>query len=63
MKLGECSLAALLSSGVQVGPGEELGICCRDGTQDVYPHHPEDLDMDWSAGGYLRTIISDNFCY
>ena len=45
-----------------MGPGEELGICCRDGTQDVYPHHPEDLDMDWSASRYLSTI-SDNYCY
>ena len=39
-----------------MGPGEDLGICCSDGTQDVYPHHPEDLDMDWSDGGYRRTI-------
>ena len=63
MKLRECSLPALLSSGVQVGPGEELGICCRDGTQDVYPHHPEDLDMDWSAGRYLRTISDNCYCF
>ena len=48
-------MQALLSF-VQVGPGEDLGICCSDGTQDVYPHHPEDLDMDWSDGGYRRTI-------
>ena len=49
VKLREGSWTALLCSGVQVGPGEDLGICCSDGTQDVYPHHPEDLDMDWSV--------------
>ena len=31
--------------------GEDLGINCSDGTSDTYPHHPEDLDMDW----YLQT--------
>ena len=31
--------------------GEDLGISCTDGTSDVYPHHPEDLDIDW----YLQT--------
>ena len=23
------------------------GICENDGTPDVHPHHPEDLDVDW----------------
>ncbi len=26
---------------------KNYGICCDDGTEDVYPHHPEDLDLDW----------------
>ncbi len=25
----------------------DLGICENDGTEDVFPFHPEDVDMDW----------------
>ena len=35
----------------ELKPGDDLGINCTDGTSDIYPHHPEDLDMDW----YLQT--------
>jgi len=35
----------------ELKPGDDLGINCTDGTSDIYPHHPEDLDLDW----YLQT--------
>ena len=25
----------------------DFGIAENDGTEDVYPFHPEDLDLDW----------------
>ena len=31
----------------EIKPGDDLGINSSDGTSDVYPHHPEDLDIDW----------------
>jgi len=31
----------------QISSEQDLGICANDGTQDTYPHHPEDLDIDW----------------
>lgn len=31
----------------EIPSGEDYGISDNDGTADVYPHHPEDLDMDW----------------
>ena len=31
----------------EIEPGDDLGINSSDGTSDVYPHHPEDLDIDW----------------
>ena len=27
--------------------GADYGVCANDGTEDVYPHHPGDLDLDW----------------
>ena len=27
--------------------GADYGVCASDGTEDVYPHHPGDLDLDW----------------
>ncbi len=26
---------------------KDFGICEDDGTEDVFPFHPEDVDMDW----------------
>jgi hypothetical protein len=37
------------------------GICANDGSPDCYPHHPEDLEMDWylqSNFPALLTIIN-----
>ena len=31
----------------EIRSGEDMGINCSDGTSDTYPHHPEDLDIDW----------------
>ena len=31
----------------ELAPGEDFGINCKDGTPDIYPHHPEDMDIDW----------------
>jgi peptidyl-prolyl isomerase D len=31
----------------QIAHGVDYGISENDGTEDVYPHHPEDLDLDW----------------
>jgi len=39
----------------EILPGQDLGICENDGTPDIYPHHPEDLEVDW----YLQ----DNFSH
>ena len=33
----------------QLEQGGQLGICEDDGTEDVFPFHPEDVDMDWYA--------------
>eukprot|EP00088_Acartia_fossae_P029604 TRINITY_DN3047_c0_g1_i1.p1 TRINITY_DN3047_c0_g1~~TRINITY_DN3047_c0_g1_i1.p1 ORF type:complete len:439 (-),score=99.65 TRINITY_DN3047_c0_g1_i1:131-1447(-) len=41
----------------QIQPGQDLGICEKDGTQDVYPHHPEDLDMDWDKAANFDAVI------
>jgi len=38
----------------EILPGNPLGVCEDDGTPDKYPHHPEDLDLDW----YLATNFS-----
>jgi len=35
----------------EILPGEDTGVNENDGTPDKYPHHPEDLDLDW----YLQT--------
>jgi len=37
---------------------EETGICESDGTQDVYPFHPEDLDLDWYLVANFNPILS-----
>ena len=31
----------------EILPGQPWGFCESDGTPDVHPHHPEDLDLDW----------------
>ena len=31
----------------EILPGQPLGVYEEDGTPDKYPHHPEDLDLDW----------------
>ena len=31
----------------EIAKGEDLGVYVDDGTPDKYPHHPEDLDLDW----------------
>ena len=31
----------------QIPEGEDFGLGEKDGTEDVYPFHPEDLDLDW----------------
>ena len=41
----------------EVKPGEDLGINCTDGTSDVYPHHPEDLDIDWYLQSNFPVIL------
>jgi len=38
----------------EILPGQPWGFCESDGTPDVHPHHPEDLDLDW----YLATNFS-----
>jgi len=37
----------------EILPGQPLGVCEDDGTPDKFPHHPEDLDIDW--------YLADNF--
>lgn len=31
----------------QIPFGEDLGLYEKDGTEDVFPFHPEDLELDW----------------
>ena len=31
----------------QLAPGEDFGLHEKDGTDDVFPFHPEDLELDW----------------
>jgi peptidyl-prolyl isomerase D len=38
----------------EVLAGQPLGVCEADGTPDRYPHHPEDLELDW----YLQSNFS-----
>ena len=35
----------------------DFGICENDGTADVYPHHPEDLELDWYIKENFSKII------
>ena len=37
--------------------GEDLGICSNDGTVDTYPHHPEDLEMDWDKAANFEAVL------
>jgi len=41
----------------EIKPGDDLGINSSDGTSDVYPHHPEDLDIDWYLQGNFSKIL------
>ena len=41
----------------QIKPGEDLGICSKDDTLDTYPHHPEDLDLDWDKADNFDAAI------
>merc|ERR1719154_111096 len=41
----------------QIKPGEDLGICSQDDTLDTYPHHPEDLDLDWDKADNFDAAI------
>lgn len=42
----------------QIMPGEDWGISVKDGTDDVYPHHPEDLEIDWYLAANFPKLIS-----
>jgi len=42
----------------EILPGEELGICENDGTPDKFPHHPEDLDVDWYLSENFEEILA-----
>lgn len=41
----------------QLTKGSDYGICESDGTVDVFPHHPEDVDLDWYAEENFDKII------
>jgi len=41
----------------EIKAGEPLGICEDDGTPDVHPHHPEDLDIDWFLQTNFEKIL------
>ena len=41
----------------ELQPGADLGIACSDGTPDTYPHHPEDLDLDWYLQSNFPVIL------
>jgi len=36
----------ILNCGEFIPGSKDFGICDNDGTEDIYPHHPEDLDLD-----------------
>ena len=42
----------------EILPGQPWGFCESDGTPDVHPHHPEDLDLDWCVHS-SRLLASD----
>jgi len=42
----------------EIVTGDDLGIAEKDGTPDVYPHHPEDLDIDWYLQANFGKILS-----
>ena len=41
----------------EILPGEDLGVCENDGTEDKFPHHPEDLDEDWYLAENFDKIL------
>ncbi|XP_023328784.1 peptidyl-prolyl cis-trans isomerase H, partial [Eurytemora carolleeae] len=47
----------IVNSG-EIKPDQDQGICENDGTPDVYPHHPEDLELDWYLQSNFSTILN-----
>jgi len=41
----------------ELAPGEDFGINCKDGTPDIYPHHPEDMDIDWYLATNFQPVL------
>jgi len=41
----------------EILPGQPLGVCEDDGTSDKYPHHPEDLDLDWYLSSNFSRLL------
>jgi len=41
----------------EILPGDDLGISSKDGTVDTYPHHPEDLEMDWDKAANFDAVL------
>ena len=37
--------------------GADFGVCANDGTEDVYPHHPGDLDLDWYLMSNFKKVL------
>lgn len=42
----------------EILPGQDLGVCENDGTPDIYPHHPEDADLDWYLQSNFNKILN-----
>ena len=40
---------------------DDFGLGDDDGTEDVYPYHPEDLDMDWYLKENFGPVIHCGF--
>ena len=47
----------------QILPGQPWGFCESDGTPDVHPHHPEDLDLDWCSRHLKSSLLIFLFRY
>ena len=47
----------------QILPGQPWGFCESDGTPDVHPHHPEDLDLDWCYQHLKSSLLLFLFRY
>jgi len=41
----------------EICAGDDLGVNVNDGTPDKYPHHPEDLDLDWYLQSNFPKIL------